>query len=230
MARTLAGQSQKRYPKKAIVSLQQQETRSMLYETQEVELSVAGLEKVLKRLEQTIRENKLSDGATCGISVLAGQQALVSTIGDVRVLVVKDDGTVKFTTTDHRATDRPEFERIKRNGGFVQNHRTMGVVNVSRALGDFSISGVSSLADIHYVEFDQDDKYLIIACDGVFDVMENEQVGKMAATAKSADELAYDIRNVAFSSYSTDNISVVVVDLHKRIHSLYQRAIEGKFQ
>lgn len=213
----------------SLTSMYSSKQLAMLYETQDVELSFEGLEKVLKRLEQTIRENKLSDGATCGVAVLAGQQALVSTIGDVRVLVVKDDGTVKFTSTDHRATERAEFERIKKNGGFVQNHRTMGVVNVSRALGDFSISGVSALADINYVEFDQDDRYLIVACDGVFDVMTNEQVGRMAATSKSANELAYDIRNYAFSSYSTDNISVVVVDLHKRIHSLYQRVVEAKF-
>lgn len=213
----------------SLTSMYSSKQFSMLYETQDVELSVAGLEKVLKRLEQTIRENKLTDGATCGIAVLAGQQALVATIGDVRILVVKDDGTVKFTTTDHRATDRPEFERIKKNGGFVQNHRTMGVVNVSRALGDFSITGVSPLADIHYVEFEQDDKYLIVACDGVFDVVTNEQIGKMATTANSGDELAYDIRNVAFSSYSTDNISVVVVDLHDRIHALYRRVVESTF-
>lgn len=213
----------------SITSMYSSKQFGMLYETQDVELSVAGLEKVLKRLEQSIRENKLSDGSTCGLAVMAGQQALVTTIGDVRVIVVKDNGKIKFETNDHRPSERAEFERIKKNGGYVINHRTMGVVGVSRALGDFSISGISPLADINYVEFEPDDKYLIVACDGVFDVMTNEQVGQMAAAAKNCDELAYDIRNVAFSSYSTDNISVVVVDLHERVHSIYHRTVEKDF-
>lgn len=211
----------------SLTSMYSSKQFAMLYETQPVPLSIEGLTKVLQRLVVTIHDNKLTDGATCGLAVIAGQQALVTTIGDVRVIVVKKDGTLKMATQDHHPYERAEFERIKEHGGFVQNGHTYGVISASRAVGDFNIPGITPTADIQLVDFDDSDKYLIVASDGVFNVLSNEQVCEIAKNSSTAAEAAYDIRNVAYTNYSSDNISVVVVDLDLRIHSLYQRLVHS---
>ena len=53
-----------------------------------------------------------------------------------------------------------------------------------------------------------------------------EKIAQIAARAKSPAELAYDLRNQAYSCQSPENISVVVVDLERRIHSLFNRIVE----
>ncbi|OHT08124.1 hypothetical protein TRFO_23491 [Tritrichomonas foetus] len=199
---------------------------AMLYESQDIELSIAGLERVLRRLVQSIRENKIADGACCSFALVAGQQALITTIGSTKTMLIKKGGQIKLVTDQHKPSDREEIDLIKQRGGFVQNKLTMGRIPASRALGDSSISGVTQTADIQFVEFENNDRWLVIGSDGLYNVLSDETIADLAARASCAQELAYDLRNIAFTSFSTENISVVVVDLERRLHALYQRAVQ----
>ena len=79
-------------------------------------------------------------------------------------------------------------------GGKVENRRTDGYLAISRSLGDFFCYGVSSVPDIEVIDLENDDRRLILCCDGVFDVITNEEVAEMTVNAKSARDLAYDLR------------------------------------
>ena len=62
-------------------------------------------------------------------------------------------------------------------------------------------------------DIDENDKFLVVGCDGVFDVLSNDDVAAVAFNAPSPVDAAFAVRNAAFGSGSTDNISVIVVDL-----------------
>ena len=93
------------------------------------------------------------------------------------------------------------------------NNRIDGVLAVSRSIGDYSVFAVGREIELNGFGVNEDDRYLVICCDGVFDVLTNDDVAVVASGASSPSEAAFSIRNAAYACGSTDNISVVVVDL-----------------
>jgi serine/threonine protein phosphatase PrpC len=55
----------------------------------------------------------------------------------------------------------------------------------------------------------------VIGCDGVFDVLENDLVGRLATEERDIHRAAALIKHVAISRRSLDNVSVIVIDLDK---------------
>lgn len=111
---------------------------------------------------------------------------------------------------------RSEFDRVHKDFGMVtRDNRIDGVLAVARSLGDFNIHGVGREPEINEFQVDENDKLLVICCDGVFDVLTNDDVAKIALNTSSTTEAAYTIRNAAFGALSYDNISSIVVDLTK---------------
>ena len=170
----------------------------------------------LKKLTKVLRKRNFHDGATMAVALFNGKKVLTGHIGDSRILILNDDGDVKFSTVDHKPSQRSEFERIHNAGGRVENNRIQGILAPGRSLGDFLIPGNSAQPEIHEYEIQPDDRWIIVACDGVFDVLSNEFIGRVAANSTDATSLAFDLRNLAYSSVSLDNITVVVCDIHAR--------------
>merc|ERR1712137_1078559 len=97
------------------------------------------------------------------------------------------------------------------------------------ALGDFVYKTSSQLPaeqqqvspEPEFVVHERDaakDQYLVLACDGIWDVMENEQVGeyikaKVAAGVDDMGELADMLIRECLALGSRDNMSVVLVEL-----------------
>ncbi|OHS98167.1 protein phosphatase 2C [Tritrichomonas foetus] len=164
-------------------------------------------------IDETLREMKVRDGSTVVCAEIRHPEIITAHLGDARGIIVTDEGTVKTLTTDHRPTVRREFERIMHAGGRVAQKKTNGILTISRALGDYDVVGLSSEPEITHKFIDDNDKYLVIACDGLFDTLTNEETAKIASQCDSATEAAYKLRNIAFARGSKDNISVIVVPL-----------------
>ena len=94
--------------------------------------------------------------------------------------------------------------------------RLHGILGPSRSMGDYEIPGNIPAPEIHEYEVSENDRWIVIGCDGVFDVLMNDQIGVISKKAKSSLELAYEVRNRAFSNFSQDNISAIAVDLFGR--------------
>ena len=162
---------------------------------------------------------KLKDGSTICLASLTKNEngckkVVTCNLGDARALIVKKDGKSRELTKDQRPSMRSEFERVHKEFGRVSNdNRIDGTLGVARGLGDFNIFGVGKKPDINEFDIDDNDRFLVIACDGVFDSLSNDDVAKIAYNASSTTEAAFIIRNAAFGSLSGDNISVIVVDL-----------------
>ena len=80
----------------------------------------------------------------------------------------------KRLTYDHRAEDECEVKRINEAGGFIARSRVLGILAVSRSFGDHGMKDFV-IADPYLSQTRLSDyketPFLILACDGVWDVM-----------------------------------------------------------
>jgi protein phosphatase PTC1 len=75
-------------------------------------------------------------------------------------------------TYDHKGSDKQEAKRITDAGGFVVSGRVNGVLAVTRALGDSSMKEfVVGAPYTTETELCEEDEFLILACDGVSDLL-----------------------------------------------------------
>lgn len=105
--------------------------------------------------------------------------------GDSRS-ILSSKGTAIPLSYDHKPTNQTEYERINKAGGFVQFGRVNGNLALSRAFGDFEFKQnhllkpedqvVTANPDIIDRKLEPDDEFIVIACDGIWDCMTNQQV------------------------------------------------------
>ena len=179
------------------------------------DFSETSVKSAIDKLTQSLRSQKYSDGSTMAMALVSHNEVITAHLGDSRVLVVKENGEVTFATKDHKPENRDEIDRILELGGKVTGSRTDGMVAVARCLGDFGIFGVGTEPSIHRITLSDEDRWIIVGCDGLFDLVSNENVGLIAGKAENAVDLACDLRNIAYNRLCPDNISAVVVDLKR---------------
>ena len=146
-----------------------------------------------------IKEQGFKDGSTMAFTAIKEKKVYSAHLGDSRIIIVNKNGEISFQTHDHKPENRDEVERIREAGSFIMKKRVANILAVSRCLGDYNVNGVGHDPEIQTYDIKEDDKWLIICCDGVYDVMSSQHVANIAKDAKSAIELAYDIRNEAYS-------------------------------
>ena len=109
----------------------------------------------------------------------------VANCGDSRAALYRRTG-IGFSTLDHKPFNPCEKERILNAGGSVMIQRVNGSLAVSRALGDYEYKNVEGKSQCEqlvspepelYVEKrTDDDQFLVLACDGIWDVMSTEDI------------------------------------------------------
>ena len=132
-------------------------------------------------------------------------------------------------TTQASEDAKPYIERYKKKveklGGYVLDERVNGVLAVARAIGDRHIVGdiegqccVSPSPKITcYSLKDFENGFLVLACDGLYDVSSSNEAGLyvqlMANRKITAGKMAHQLVYSALSNESKDNVSVMVVGL-----------------
>ena len=169
-----------------------------------------------------------ASGSTVLCVVFDGRGRLyVASLGDCRcVLASQHHGYVNLTT-DCRA-DRPdEVARVVEAKGFVANRRVNGQIAVSRALGDFAFKqppdappAVSWEPDISEVLLRPSDDFLVLGCDGLYDVLTSEEAvdhvrGQLFAGSPLDDAALNLVHHAIDDKDSRDNVSVVLVKIAK---------------
>lgn len=140
--------------------------------------------------------------------------------GDSRGLLSRG-GAVHFFTQDHKPSNPLEKERIQNAGGSVMIQRVNGSLAVSRALGDFDykcVHGkgpteqlVSPEPEVYAIERNEgEDEFIILACDGIWDVMANEE---LCDFVRSRLEVTDDLERV--SNEIVDTCLYKVRHVHK---------------
>jgi Leucine-rich repeat (LRR) protein len=109
------------------------------------DLTPETLQEIFGQANELIRATNCRDGSTAVVAIRHPDRIICGHLGDARLVIVRDDGTIKFQTEDHKPQLRKEFERIRDQGSKVVAGRTGGILVVSRATGDFLIPGVGGL-------------------------------------------------------------------------------------
>ncbi|GAA5950081.1 hypothetical protein JCM21900_004588, partial [Sporobolomyces salmonicolor] len=134
--------------------------------------------------------------------------------GDARAVLARNGNAVRLSH-DHKATDAKEAARIDQAGGFVMNQRVNGYLAVTRALGDSAMKQfVVGSPYTTETTLGPEDEWLIIACDGLWDVCTDQQAVDLIRGLNNPQEASDKLLQHALSAHSTDNISVLVVALH----------------
>jgi len=177
----------------------------------------------VKKLEEQLLADSSIDtefsGTTAVISIVRGDKVLVGNIGDSRLSIgfLQENNVIGEAITKDHKPDRPdEKARIVATGGRVfaieyddgidgpprvwLGHMDVPGLAMSRSLGDTvaHAAGVSSEPEFYEHVFLKDDKYLVLATDGLWEFMEDQEVmdycKKNDDPRKSVDELIVEAK------------------------------------
>ena len=114
-------------------------------------------------------------------------------------------------TYDHKGSDENEQKRIIDRGGYILNDRVNGVLAVTRALGDSPMKQyVVGNPYTTEIELQGDDEFLVIACDGLWDIANDQQVIDLIRDIKDPQIASKTLLDFALENSSTDNLSILV--------------------
>ncbi|KAG6644906.1 probable protein phosphatase 2C 2 isoform X1 [Carya illinoinensis] len=162
-----------------------------------------------------------SSGTTALTALIFGRILLVANAGDCRA-VLSRKGVAIDMSKDHRPIYPSERRRVEELGGYIEDGYLNGVLSVSRALGDWdlklpSISSSPLIADPEFQQMvlTEDDEFLIIGCDGIWDVMSSQQAVSLVRCGLSRhddpEQCARDLVMEALRLNTFDNLTVIVV-------------------
>lgn len=167
----------------------------------------------------------IRSGTTALTLLLRGDNGYLAWAGDSSAMLCMRDGTVTMLTEPHKP-DRPdERQRIEGVGGHVMAFfgvwRVAGVLAVSRAIGDRPLKpSVSAEPDIRHIKLDSSVDFILLACDGLWDVMDASSAAAFVRECRSAFDgtdvrgpggIAGVLAKRALSLGSLDNITIIII-------------------
>ncbi|KDP33503.1 hypothetical protein JCGZ_07074 [Jatropha curcas] len=126
-----------------------------------------------------------TSGSTACVAIVRNNQLVVANAGDSRC-VISRKGQAYNLSRDHKPDLEAEKERILKAGGFIHAGRVNGSLNLARAIGDMEFKQnkflpaekqiVTANPDINTVELCDDDEFIVLACDGIWDCLSSQQL------------------------------------------------------
>ncbi|KAI0144169.1 PP2C-domain-containing protein [Hypoxylon sp. NC0597] len=169
-------------------------------------------------------------GCTACCGLITSEKIYIANAGDSRsVLGVK--GRAKPLSFDHKPQNEGEKARITAAGGFVDFGRVNGNLALSRAIGDFEFKKSAELSpeqqivtaypDVVSHELSDDDEFLVIACDGIWDCQSSQAVIEFVrrgiAAKQDLDKICENMMDNCLASNSEtggvgcDNMTMIIV-------------------
>lgn len=154
-----------------------------------------------------------NDGCTATTAVIVGQTLVVAHVGDSRA-VLGENGRGIPLTEDHKPNRPDERQRIENVGGTVVHAGTWrvgGVLAVSRSFGNRQLKQyIVPFPEIREDILHPGTNCLILATDGVWDVVTNDEAVSLVSGYQDAEAAARALATLAYDRESYDNISCVV--------------------
>ncbi|XP_038710325.1 probable protein phosphatase 2C 6 isoform X1 [Tripterygium wilfordii] len=176
-------------------------------------------------------------GSTAVVAIICSSHIIVANCGDSRAVLCRGKEPMALSV-DHKPNREDEYARIEAAGGKViqwNGHRVFGVLAMSRSIGDRYLKPwIIPDPEVTFIARAKDDECLILASDGLWDVMTNEEACDLARKRilvwhkkngvtlphergdgidPAAQAAAEYLSNRALQKGSKDNITVIVVDL-----------------
>ena len=184
-------------------------------------------------------EHKIQAGCTAVVGLIRDNKIYVANAGDSRAVLCRG-GLAVALSDDHKPAQEREKSRIEAAGGFIADIggvcRVNGNLNLSRAIGDLKYKGnhelqrheqiITAHPDVMVESIGPNDEFLLLACDGVWDVMSNQQaidfirqrMGPDTTLSQVTSELvdacmAADPKETR--GIGCDNMTAMIVELNK---------------
>lgn len=178
-------------------------------------------------------EEPIKSGSTAIVVIRRQDTLFIANLGDSRAVIFDDSGKIKYHSKDQKPTDPPELKRIEQVGGKVINGRVGGILATARAFGDFHLGlkldrkggylgdqspvGIIPTVDILKLTPSPHQRYLVMACDGLWDVRDNQPVADEIVRELPGKTLSVIAKSLAYEAVNTyrsgDNVSVLIVRL-----------------
>ena len=223
-----------------------------------IKLGIEKTEENFKKKEGLNENGEIKDSSgSCGImAMIKNNKLIIANVGDSRLVIYKNK-KISFITEDHKPGSEVEKKRIELAGGKIdqtpslfplyQNGKEIeipwrvlpGRLSVSRTFGDIEAKEekfggmknvVVALPDITEIELNDQYNFIVMGCDGIFDVLSNEELldciyivlkeKKMTEFINEKDyhELCGDFASMiiksALAKDSFDNVSCIVIALN----------------
>lgn len=174
-------------------------------------------------------------GSTAVTCFMKGSTIYCANAGDSRAVLCRS-GKAFALSEDHKPMDQTEKTRIEKANGFVEDKRVNGTLAVARAMGDFSFKQEKTLSaeeqqvtcnpDIKEVAIEDSDEFIILACDGIWDVVTSQEavdfVSKKMREGLDLKDILSDLFDHCLSPHPSaneglgcDNMTAIIVKLKR---------------
>ncbi|XP_013592085.1 PREDICTED: probable protein phosphatase 2C 47 [Brassica oleracea var. oleracea] len=166
-----------------------------------------------------------SSGTTALTALILDKTMLIANAGDSRAVLGKRGRAIELSK-DHKPNCTSEKLRIEKLGGVIYDGYLNGQLSVARALGDWHIKGtkgslcpLSCEPELEEIVLTEEDEFLIMGCDGLWDVMSSQcavtMVRRELMQHNDPERCSQALVKEALQRNSCDNLTVVVVCFSK---------------
>uniref|UniRef100_A0A2C9U0R7 protein-serine/threonine phosphatase n=2 Tax=Manihot esculenta TaxID=3983 RepID=A0A2C9U0R7_MANES len=166
-------------------------------------------------------ELDISSGTTALTAIIFGRTLIVANAGDCRAVLGRRGRAIEMSK-DHKPNCTSERLRIEKLGGVIYDGYLNGQLSVARALGDWHMKGpkgsacpLSAEPELQETNLTEEDEFLILGCDGLWDVMSSQCAVTIARKElmlhNDAERCSRELVREALKRSTCDNVTVIVV-------------------
>ncbi|XP_076881771.1 putative protein phosphatase 2C 27 isoform X2 [Bidens hawaiensis] len=163
----------------------------------------------------------ISSGTTALTTLVFGRMMVVANAGDCRAVLGKRGRAIELSN-DHKPNSITERRRIEQLGGVIYDGYLNGQLSVARALGDWHMKGpkgsvcpLSAEPELQEILLMEDDEFVIMGCDGLWDVMSSQCAVTIARKElmihNDPERCSRELVREALKRDTRDNLTVIVI-------------------
>jgi serine/threonine protein phosphatase PrpC len=190
--------------------------------------------------DSSVASSCMSTGCTACVCLITKDSVICANSGDSRSVLARGPSALEMSE-DHKPENTGEQRRIEAAGGFVEDGRVRGILSLSRALGDLEYKQnrkvnveaqmITCVPEIKKVELMGEDKFLVIACDGIWDCLSSQEcislmhrkIKERKSVEKSAQVvedmfdqiICKDVHDPNCDGTGTDNMTCILIEFKK---------------
>ncbi|KJP90277.1 hypothetical protein AK88_00125 [Plasmodium fragile] len=171
-----------------------------------------------------------SCGSTALVAVILKGYLIVANAGDSRAIVCFNGNSLGMST-DHKPHLQEEEARIKKAGGYISNGRVDGNLNLTRAIGDLHYKRdpflpqkdqkISAFPEVTCVTLTPEDEFLFLACDGIWDCKDGQDVvGFVKTRLEKFEEPTNDETVIDNTDNANENATTTITTNENIVNSM----------
>jgi len=134
-------------------------------------------------------------GCTACAVLITKTEIYIANAGDSRCVLSKNGIAINMSE-DHKPELESEKSRVEKAGGYVEDNRVNGVLNLSRSLGDLEYKRnkklkpeeqmVTAVPEVKVEKISNECDFLLLACDGIWDCLSSQEAVNFIISKREA--------------------------------------------